>query len=150
MGVREIKFRALNHQGIWIYGTSNYLAPMADNTLLPLSQFFELFTIGKLRRDTVGEYTGLKDKNDKEIYEGDIVSYTRFGWQCIGHPKHNTDLVTTYEIIWSEEDCAFRATNIHVTCGLIFDDSRATKNEIEVIGNIYENPGLLEQNPEMP
>jgi len=90
------------------------------------------------------EYTGLHDKNGKEIYEADILRYIRFGWRCAGHPKDNTDLVTYYKVIWDEAECAFKADNKAMTGSLCFDDSRAKRSEIEVISNIYENPDLLE------
>ena len=93
----------------------------------------------------IREWTGLKAKNGEEIYEGDILKYTRFGWRCFGHSKDNTDLVTYYEVRWSDEYSAFRVESKHMSGSLIFDDSRAKRNEVEVIGNIYENPELLEK-----
>jgi len=90
------------------------------------------------------QYTGLKDKQGKEIYEGDFLKYTRFGWRCLGHPKHDTDLVTHYEVRWNDEYHAFSVENKSMSGCLTFNDSRARKNEIEVIGNIYENKELLE------
>ncbi len=91
------------------------------------------------------QFTGLHDKKGNDIYEGDILKYTRFGWRCEGHPKNNTDLVTYYEIRWSDKYATFHVENKNMSGSLEFDDSRAKKNEIEVIGNIYENPELLEE-----
>ena len=89
------------------------------------------------------QYTGRKDSNGREIYEGNILRYTRFGWRCPGHPQDNTHLVTYYKVIWDEAECAFKVDNKNMTGSLCFDDSRAKKNEVELIGNIYENPELL-------
>lgn len=79
------------------------------------------------------QYTGLKDKNDKEIYEGDIIKLTY------------ADKKTVFEcIIKYVEDCAYYmledikdSDNLDTFCGF-------SNEQFEIIGNIYENPELLE------
>ena len=73
----------------------------------------------------IEQYTGLKDKNGKEIYEGDIVDYNDDG-ECIGYVVYNAP---SYEIM---EKTGF-------TCWL-----KGSPHQ-KVIGNIHENPELLEQ-----
>lgn len=73
------------------------------------------------------QYTGMKDINDKEIYEGDIVLYLNNGKKA--------------QVFWSGYSIAYH---------LNFDDEPYdlgcfTEAELEVIGNIYENPELLEE-----
>lgn len=97
---------------------------------------------------TVGQYTSLKDKNGAEIYEGDIVKYTRFNWKEYDHPANRTDLIQICGVYWNIKDCAFNQQGNFDSGGgwsglLHFEDSRADRNEIEVIGNIHENPELL-------
>lgn len=147
--MREIKFRAWHKDQGKMYSATELGEDQL--TLMPDGRGFANISGDKpsLSRIDNGnkmiplQYTGLHDKNGTEVYEGDILKYTRYGWKQLGHPKHNTDLVTTYEVFWDSEYRAFRVTNKNMTGSLLFDDSRATKNEIEVIGNIYENPELL-------
>jgi uncharacterized phage protein (TIGR01671 family) len=82
----------------------------------------------------VMQYTGLKDKNGKEIYEGDIVVYDRGVGNWTGQR-----ISTTHEIVFTDEVFAFV-----MKYGSSYIKLRKHWNYIyEVIGNIYENPELL-------
>ena len=86
-----------------------------------------LFDIGDLPNVELMQYTGVKDKNGKEIYEGDII-ICKYGPQI------------AMEVKWVDE--GFR------TLGKYDGDNYVgfVKNNAEVIGNVYENKNLLEEN----
>ena len=123
--MRKVKFRGRDFAGLWHIGD---LIHNDDDFLIRngcLSTFIE--------NETAGQFTGITDKNGKEIYEGDIIG-------C-----HNPDI--KHLIFYNEKQGRFMAAlngdidNDFVgVCGL--DDSRWNASK-EVIGNIHDNPELL-------
>ena len=91
--------------------------------------------------DIVVEFkTGIKDKNGKEIYEGDIVEQFVCGVKKFKGQKCGR--CTIWQVRWNEEECCFE---LHYLSGSLFGDSlMAMGEEYEAIGNIHENPELLE------
>jgi len=84
----------------------------------------------KLNDVDLMQFTGLLDKNGKEIYEGDIV--------CILNGHHGD----VYKIQWQKEFCCWEAEDVHLK-DFYFGEQFPSIKEVEVIGNIYENPELL-------
>ena len=80
-----------------------------------------------------GQFTGLKDKNGKEIYEGDILRIK------------NSLIELEGEVIFDTIDLAFEVYDKENDCKEML---WYTNKEFEVIGNIYDNPDLLEKGKE--
>lgn len=91
-------------------------------------------------RTPVMQYTGLKDRNGKEIYEGDIV----IEWE------DDMEKVERFVVEWCGEDGypAFdlKPNHFEETNALSFYSQNSDGYELEVIGNIYENGDLLQGN----
>lgn len=89
------------------------------------------------------QFTGLKDKNGNEIYEGDIVRFK--------HPNTFPKKEWTAEVVYDSANASFgmRGGNTYIK-GIIepfagYDDIEDLLPFIEVIGNVFENKNLLEQ-----
>ncbi len=142
---REIKFRGKRiDNGEWVEGY--FFASNISGAFILTTK-----TIKKIRHDgnieitdrlieyevipeTVGQYTGLEDKNGKEICEGDIVSFDisdTDGERCIKE-----------EVRWANQGCAFVPWYWLYECEGC--ECAVSIKNIEVIGNIHTNPELLE------
>lgn len=121
MNMREIKFRAWIGES-WVYSESI----SKDNDVWRILNHEDDNWWACLEPQ---QYTGLKDKNDKKIYEGDIV-------QISGHPfQGSIDIDGNYEVGYNEL--------MELCCGGWY--LHRMRHWAEVIGNIYENPELLEE-----
>lgn len=129
---REIEFRGISYKNNkfvcgWLlqnkYNTSKYFIRTFPNE-------DDDYDDVVVNINTVGQYTGIKDKNGVKIFEGDIV-------------KFNGEL---YKVIWDNDECRFSLANSVENTFLLLTSWRMKR--LEVIGNIYENPDLLGDNNE--
>lgn len=151
--MREILFRGNRvDNGEWIEGSlidwgndgsQVYIIPFSKNaTSLSLAQWVNSFGIAVIP-ETVGQFTGLTDKNGKKIFEGDIVC-TRYG---TGEICCSGDVQFSHGVYGAEWLGNKKNKSMVGGWGQLhnlrrFDDDII--NDIEVIGNIYDNPELLE------
>lgn len=137
--MREIMFRGKMDDGEWVYGSFCMDAREQFNGMCGVDGFIRLHdkAKGKMQtyevdRETVGQYTGLKDKYGKRIFEGDIVL-------GLFHYELAAKGVVTFR------DGAF---GLRWNRGKVREFSAFTSIcnvDYKVIGNIHENPELLEE-----
>jgi uncharacterized phage protein (TIGR01671 family) len=121
---REIKFRAWSKKTKKMYHVYGF---DEQNVFAYLgSAEGQTGRIGRRWDIDLMQYTGLKDKHGKEIYEGDILNALK-------------EIKNPYEVFWNNEYCAFMCKPESGMCFL----TEMKLNLHEVIGNIYENPDLL-------
>lgn len=117
--MREILFRGKRYDtGEWVYGF--YTEACANRSAEPVienndNDYYVL-------PESVGQYTGKKDKNGKRIFEGDII----IGENYLFPVPDNRRL----RIYWDNKICGFQMNSFNI-------------DDIEVIGNIHDNPELL-------
>jgi uncharacterized phage protein (TIGR01671 family) len=126
--MREIKFRAKDLlTGEWHYSRDNWLEQLFSPKLYDCTGEYPGSNKPSIDPGTVGQFTGMVDRNKQEIYEGDVVATVVNGCRYV------------QEVAWSDvtNGFSFRGHG----CGPMFHKSSC----MEVIGNVHDNPELLEQ-----
>lgn len=135
--MKEILFKAKRiDNGEWVYGSYVYTFREDENcpvTCVQVKKHFIVEECGNMfwvDEDTICQYTGLTDKNGQRIWENDIVNC--FEAECCG------------KISWNESEAGFYFD-------VLLEDGTYEEEHIydyadcmEVIGNIFDNPELLE------
>jgi uncharacterized phage protein (TIGR01671 family) len=139
--MREILFRGKplgDLHGKFIYGSLGVL----DTDLCAIYHCFE-FKDDEMELvyiNTVGQYTGLTDKNGKKIFEGDIVTYDDAEADYEGY--HDNVFLNCGEVGISAWDGIYFTNRQTVEMSDLYESE--TMVDCEIIGNIYDNPELLE------
>ena len=114
--------------GNWVYG--GVFQGEGDFSIIYSYKPIEKHTV---YTDTVGQFTGLIDKNGKKIFEGDIVKIHR------KYLNAGCEEDCLYEVIWHKHWCSWALRNLKPTQCCYLSDAK----DGEIIGNKWDNPELL-------
>jgi len=140
---QEIKFRGYSETyQKWYYG---YFAKSIEGE--PFIIVIDDFGIYDVIEKTVGQFAWLHDKNKKEVYNGDLLRYPptndweKTNFSCFEVFFHDGDSNADYNIGYR-----FRMHNHGAVCGGYIPSFKPTKvSQMVIIGNIHDNPELLEK-----
>lgn len=128
--MREIKFRGISEEGNkWVFGD---LFHGVTYIFINVTERFDNYNSIKhvvVKPETVGQYTGLNDKNGGEIYEGDILEFSM-------HARERGSVIFrdgSFMVVRNSDDCC------------IADFENENGHFFEILGNIYENTELIER-----
>lgn len=125
--MREILFRAKRTDGIWVEGYY-FAKPILDYHTIQLGA--EQWHVDP---STVGQYTGLTDKDGKRIFEGDLLFDSE--WECEGHVAWANEHLSWMIVMSGEKEFLQE---------FITDGEAMCAGCTHIIGNIHDNPELLE------
>ena len=121
---REIKFRGKSIRfEEWVYGS---LVQWSDGTASIIVENNDEYDVSP---DTVGQYTGLKGRNGKDVYDGDLLG--------------DEDVI--YEVWWSDDNACYMLDMVNPFKEMAIRMSDMYIDKMEVVGNRWDNPELLEE-----
>lgn len=129
---REILFRGkpmFRESNEFVYGYYKHgnIAGVETDFILPLPEYKNEINEVAVCPSTVGQYTGLTDRNGVKIFEGDIVV-----WDYNAPDIDGTTHTTPEPVEWNDKFCGFAN-----------DDGVRYDNECRIIGNVHDTPELL-------
>lgn len=139
--MRKINFRGKRlDNGEWVYGHyADYIHP--DCGCQRPSIIYTLLDIGNMivavDPSTISQFANVTDCNDKEIYEGDILRNEVYDWnnEKLGYGY--------YEVYWEDAENGFHISPINETAEVEEIRKWHWLNDMEIVGNRFDNPELL-------
>ena len=129
--MREILFRGKTENGEWLEGDLMHNTDRQSIIGVPF------FCMKKVIPETIGQYTGLTDKNGTNIFEGDIHEHIVGGKSYLFVVKHGK----YYDFEAADKRYGWYFQNTQTNdCNSFYGDE---KNYANIIGNIHDNPELL-------
>ena len=133
--MREILFRGKRiEDGQWVEGHYHFANWYLPPSMEIVDRTHHILQIGRgdaaeIDPETVGQFTGLTDKNGNKIFEGDIVRYMN---------------KETMVVVWNKDSASFAIAYSAINFNYLATISSA-HIYLEVIGNIHDNPELLKE-----
>lgn len=140
--MREILFRGKRlDEGEWVYGYYVHVPcgrfERDEHLIQQIKGTGKFGALHRVNPATVGQYTGLTDKNGQRIFEGDVVAQN---WYDYNEPSDDS----FGEVVFCEYDCSFSVMDKERDGIVPLGRCHAYHWEAEVTGNIHDNPELLE------
>ena len=117
--------------GEWVQG---YLYGIWEKRYVLCGMTNDIPDMIEVDTSTICQCTGLKDKNGQKIWENDVVGF----WDTYSTENGQAEMDCIGKVVWDDETISFQVTN------RLSSESYEVLDECSVIGNIFDNPELLE------
>ena len=146
--MREIEFRGKRvDNNEWVFGSLcrtksiDFIVGSGDGLLIKKGdrEYLNYSYFYKVRRKTVGEYTGFNDKNGNKIFEGDMVEYNRYG---TGLLRAEVKFIEICGAWWCSD---MQLADLLTEQGSWMQEKYGIEGVARIIGNIHDSPELIKE-----